>query len=60
MDASINPGNSGGALVNLSGELIGVNSAVLLSSDGSAAENLGLAIPIDEAKSLIDSAVSPQ
>ena len=56
MDASINPGNSGGALVNMKGELIGINSAVLLGSDGTAAENLGLAIPIDEAKALITSA----
>jgi len=42
-DASINPGNSGGALVNMKGELIGMNSAILSRSGGS--QGIGFAIP---------------
>ncbi len=50
-DASINPGNSGGALVNLRGELIGINTAILSRSGGSV--GIGFAIPIDMVKSLM-------
>lgn len=48
-DASINPGNSGGALVNLRGELIGINTAIIAPSGGNV--GIGFAIPINMAKS---------
>lgn len=50
-DAAINPGNSGGALVNEYGQLIGINTAKISSS---TLEGLGFAIPIDEAKPVIE------
>jgi len=54
-DAAINPGNSGGALVNLNGELVGINSAIASlgassSSTQSGSIGLGFAIPIDQAQ----------
>ncbi|OPZ59690.1 MAG: Periplasmic serine endoprotease DegP precursor [Deltaproteobacteria bacterium ADurb.Bin510] len=52
-DAAINPGNSGGALVNMDGELVGINSAILSRSGGN--EGVGLAIPVDLAMSVKDS-----
>jgi len=51
-DASINPGNSGGALVNLKGELIGINSAILSRSGGNI--GIGFAIPVNMARSIMD------
>lgn len=54
-DAAINPGNSGGALVNGRGEVIGVNSVKIASSD---VENIGFAIPINSAKPIIESLLS--
>lgn len=50
-DASINPGNSGGALVNLKGELIGINTAILAPSGGNV--GIGFAIPINMANASI-------
>jgi serine protease DegQ len=54
-DASINPGNSGGALVNLQGQLVGINTASL-NPQGSMAGNigLGLAIPSNLARDVVD------
>jgi len=54
-DASINPGNSGGALVNLRGELIGINSAILSRSGGNI--GIGFAIPVNMARSVMDQLV---
>ncbi|MEW6668175.1 MAG: DegQ family serine endoprotease [Thermodesulfobacteriota bacterium] len=50
-DASINPGNSGGPLLNTSGEVVGVNTAIYSQSGGSI--GIGFAIPINMAKDLI-------
>lgn len=47
-DASINPGNSGGALLNINGELIGINTAM-----NTVAENIGFAIPVDHVKDVL-------
>jgi serine protease DegQ len=51
-DASINPGNSGGALVNLRGELIGINTAILGPSGGNI--GIGFAIPVKMVKNSVD------
>ncbi|MGP7818849.1 S1C family serine protease [Niallia sp. 01092] len=50
-DAAINPGNSGGALVNIAGQLIGINSMKIAES---AVEGIGLAIPINAAEPIIN------
>lgn len=50
-DAAINPGNSGGALLNMQGELVGINSAKYSSTD---VEGMGYAIPISKVRSIID------
>jgi len=49
-DASINPGNSGGPLLNIAGQVIGINTAM-----AQGAQNIGFAIPINEVKSTIES-----
>ena len=56
-DAAINPGNSGGALLNMRGELIGINSDKLF---GSAVEGMGYAIPINEAEPIIRELMNKQ
>ncbi|BBZ77569.1 peptidase S1 [Mycolicibacterium anyangense] len=62
-DAAINPGNSGGALVNMAGELVGVNSAIAtIGGDSPDAQSgsigLGFAIPVDQAKRIADELIS--
>jgi len=58
-DAAINPGNSGGALVDIKGEMVGINTAILSGNSGPAGEGgfigIGFAIPINMAKRSIES-----
>ncbi len=54
-DAAINPGNSGGALLDLNGQLVGINSAILSSSGGNI--GIGFAIPSNMAKAVMDQLV---
>ncbi len=54
-DASINPGNSGGPLINLSGEVVGINSLILSGSRGS--DGLGFAIPSNMVKTISESLI---
>ena len=54
-DAAINPGNSGGALVNIKGELVGINTAIFSTSGGYM--GIGFAIPSNMAKSVMDSII---
>ena len=55
-DAAINPGNSGGALVNLRGELVGINTAIL--SKTGANNGIGFAIPTNMARPIMDSLIA--
>jgi Do/DeqQ family serine protease len=54
-DAAINPGNSGGALIDHSGRLVGVNTAIYSSSGGSM--GIGFAIPVDMVRSVLEGAL---
>jgi Do/DeqQ family serine protease len=51
-DASINPGNSGGALLDIDGDLIGINTAIIAPSGGNV--GIGFAIPVSMAKAVMD------
>ena len=51
-DAPINPGNSGGPLVNLSGEVVGINTAILSRSGGNV--GIGFVIPINTIKATLE------
>lgn len=53
-DASINPGNSGGPLLNIDGELVGINTAIY----GEGAQGIGFAIPINKAKRVVDDLIT--
>ncbi|TIS58677.1 MAG: PDZ domain-containing protein, partial [Mesorhizobium sp.] len=55
-DASINPGNSGGALVNLRGELVGINSALVGPAGGNV--GIGFAIPVNMAKQAMEELIA--
>ncbi|MBN1164429.1 MAG: DegQ family serine endoprotease [Candidatus Krumholzibacteriota bacterium] len=54
-DAAINPGNSGGALINIQGELIGINTAIYSRSGGN--QGIGFAIPINLARNIMDNII---
>jgi Do/DeqQ family serine protease len=57
-DTSINQGNSGGALVNIRGEVIGINTWIASNSSGGGSVGLGFAIPINNAKRSVDEFIS--
>merc|ERR1711964_246745 len=52
-DASINPGNSGGPLINIKGEVIGINTAIISGPTGGGNVGIGFAIPVNMAKSIL-------
>ena len=54
-DAAINPGNSGGALINVKGELVGINTAIMSRSGGN--QGIGFAIPVTMAKNAMESLI---
>jgi Do/DeqQ family serine protease len=55
-DASINPGNSGGALVNLNGELVGINSAIISRTGGNV--GIGFAIPVNLVRAIMEQLIA--
>ena len=56
-DAAINPGNSGGALVDLNGQLIGINTAIF-SRDGGGSVGIGFAVPSNMVRAVVETAMS--
>jgi putative serine protease PepD len=59
-DAPINPGNSGGALVNMNGDVIGINTAIATSGNGEGNIGLGFAIPSNKAKQVAEQLIKGQ
>ncbi len=57
-DASINPGNSGGPLVNMRGEVIGINTAILTPTGGSI--GIGFAIPVNKAREIVKKLIAQE
>lgn len=57
-DASINPGNSGGALIDIDGNLIGINSAGYTATEDSGSIGIGFAIPVSTAKLIMDQLIT--
>lgn len=55
-DAAINPGNSGGALINMNGELIGINTAIASQSGGF--QGIGFAVPVNMARNVMESLIN--
>jgi serine protease Do len=55
-DAAVNPGSSGGALVNLRGELVGINTAIM--SPSSSNVGIGFAVPINMARQVMDQLIA--
>lgn len=53
-DAAINPGNSGGPLINIAGQVIGINSSKIVSSSSVSVEGMGFAIPSDDVVTIIN------
>ena len=56
-DAAINPGNSGGALINVHGDLIGINTAIMTGEEGGGNEGVGFAIPVNMARGIMEQLV---
>ena len=57
-DAAINPGNSGGALVDINGNMLGINTAIYSRTPGGASLGIGFAIPVATAKQVFDQLVA--
>ncbi len=57
-DAAINPGNSGGAMIDLHGNLVGINTAIVTGGESGGNEGVGLAIPVNMVRSVMDQLVA--